>query len=464
MKHLKSISAIGMMVLAVLTAHAEVKVTVALNESDDATPGFKFRNVPSPSSNDAGSVAKFVVVDGERDPNGGGIDKLHDGELPEDEDQPAENFFFKAGTSGGRLLIDLGGLINVKEVNTYSWHTGARAPQVYKLYAAAEEGNGFNAAPRLAINPETCGWKLIAKVDTRQKNPDAEGGQIGVSISDTAGSLGHYRYFLFDIARTEDRDAFGNTFYSEIDVIDANAPAIDQKPSAQAAVSAPFVFKTADGKCEITINTGKAPELKDWAQNKLAPVLADWYPKIVAMLPSEGFTAPAHCRVTLKPMSGVAYTTGAGIVANSKWLQTELNGDAIGSLVHEMVHVIQHYHGDNPGWLVEGMADYIRWFKYEPGSHGADLIWMRKEQKPFTPRYNDGYRVSANFLNWVTEHYDKEIIAELNAAMRGTKYNEALWKQYTGKTVQELGEEWKKEIEARMDAQSAAGGGSKDTN
>src|SRR5260370_374070 len=276
MKHLKYISAIGMMVLAGMAAPAEIKVPVGHNESDDAAPGFKFRNVPSHSANDAGSPAKFVIIDGERDPAGGGIEKLHDGELPEDADQPAENFFFNAGTPGGRLLIDLGGLINVKQVNTYSWHPGPRAPHVYKLYSAGE------------TNPE--------------------------------------------------------------------------------------------------INAAKAPELNDWAQSKLAPVLAEWYPKIAAMLPSEGFTAPAYCMVTLKPVSGVAYTTGAGIVANSKWLQTELNGDAIGSLVHEMVHVVQHYHGDNPGWLVEGMADYIRWFKYEPGGHGAALLWMRKAPKPFSSR------------------------------------------------------------------------------
>ncbi len=141
-----------------------------------------------------------------------------------------------------------------------------------------------------------------------------------------------------------------------------------------------------------------------------------------------------------------------------------MKGDATGPLVHEMVHVVQHYQGDGPGWLVEGIADYIRWFKFEPGSHGADLVWMKKEPKPFSPRYDDSYRISANFLNWVTEHYDKKIVANLNAAMRGKNYNETLWKQYTGKTVQELGAEWKKDVEARMDARSAAGVGSKDSN
>src|SRR5258706_106224 len=106
MKHLKYISAIGMVVLAGLAARAGVTVTVGHNVRDEASPEFKFKNVPSPSSNDAGSLAKFVVVEGEREPNGGGVDKLHDGEAPEDEDKTAENFFFKAGTSGGRVVID----------------------------------------------------------------------------------------------------------------------------------------------------------------------------------------------------------------------------------------------------------------------------------------------------------------------------------------------------------------------
>jgi hypothetical protein len=41
-----------------------------------------------------------------------------------------------------------------------------------------------------------------------------------VSISDTDGALGKYRYLLFDVSSTENDDDFGNTFYSEIDVIE----------------------------------------------------------------------------------------------------------------------------------------------------------------------------------------------------------------------------------------------------
>ena len=96
---------------------------------------------------------------------------------------------------------------------------GTRAPQVYRLFASDGTADGFNAQPKKGTDPEKCGWKLIAKVNTKLKSDD-DGGQYGVSVSDTAGAIGKYRYLLFDISRTEDDDDFGNTFFSEIDVIE----------------------------------------------------------------------------------------------------------------------------------------------------------------------------------------------------------------------------------------------------
>ena len=223
--------------------------------------------------------------------------------------------------------------------------------------------------------------------------------------------------------------------------------------SAQAAPTDSFNVKTADGKSDFTIDTTAAPELKDWAQNQLSPVLAEWYPKIVALLPSEGYTAPTHFKITLKPMDGVAYTAGTDVTANSVWLKSEIGREAIGSLVHECVHVVQQYGYDSgaPGWLVEGMADYVRWFKYEPQSHGADIAWMR-HLRHFTPRYNASYRVSANFLNWVSEKYDQNLVTKLNAAIRDGTYSQDTWKTITGKSVQDLGAEWKKDIESQLAA------------
>jgi len=159
--------------------------------------------------------------------------------------------------------------------------------------------------------------------------------------------------------------------------------ALDGFISISDGQSATATIPTADGKCEITIDSSQSTELRDWADHKLAATLAEWYPKIVAMLPSPGFAPPTRVKVTIKPMDGVAYTVGTNIYASSGWLGKEINGEAAGALVHELVHVVQRFgsNAHNPGWLVEGSADYVRWFKYEPQSHGADIVWMRKRGK-----------------------------------------------------------------------------------
>ncbi len=441
----------GISILAAAASHAETLVIVEHHDNDEATPAFNFKTVPRPATNDAATQARFLVISGGLDPNSGGVESLHDGTLPDEADQPDENFFFRAGSNGGRLQVDLGHAINIHQINTYSWHPAARGPQVYKLYATEGVATNFDAMPKKGTAPDQCGWKLVATVNTNPKSEDG-GGQYGVSITNPNSDLGRYRYLLFDISTTERDDDFGNTFYSEIDVIDANAPI------AQATVTTVPVFtiKTTDGKCTITIATDQAPRLKEWAEQKLAPALAKWYPQIVALLPSEGYTAPDHFKITLKPINGVAFTSGRNVVANSAWLEKEIDGEAIGSLVHEAVHVVQQFHSSrNPGWLVEGSADYFRWFKYEPQSHGADIVWMRKHGGKFSPHYDDGYRVTANFLDWVSTKYDKDIVSQMNAAMRDDKYEDGLWKQYTGKTVSELGEEWRKDLETQLGAVTA---------
>ena len=448
MKQGSLILGVSLCVLALPSARAEVKVV--FNHNAEPTPEFKFKDVPSPLKNDIAATAKFVIVDGSADQNGGGPEALNDGRLPEESDQPARNFFFNQGDDGGRLQLDLGRAVEIKEVNSYSWHVADRAPQVYKLYAADGSAADFNPSPKRGTDPEKCGWKFVGAVDTRPHDGEP-GGQYGVSISDTEGKLGTYRYLLFDISQTENRDAFGNTFFSEIDVR-STQPAEPERAVA-ASTEPPFVFHSSDQYCEISIDTSKAPELKEWARNTLAPVLAEWYPKLTAMLASDGFDAPTNFSVRLAPGNGVAATGRNRITANSNWLKRELNREAVGALLHEEVHVVQQYRGNRrtnpdykrpPGWLVEGIPDYIRWFMYEPQSHGADVTYFRTRRN-VELNYDKLYRISANFLNYVFEHYGqgKDLLKEVNAACRQGKYTDDFWKENTGKSLQDLNQEWK---------------------
>src|SRR5215831_4247620 len=172
---------------------AEVQTLIEHNPNDQCSPAFRLKTIPAPSQNHAAIKASFTIVDGDRDPNGGGLEVLHDGKVPDGEDQPGQNFFFKAGSEGGRLLLDLTLPTDVWQIDTYSWHPNARGPQVYKLYASDGSPAGSNLQPKKPLDPETCGWKLLAKVDTRAVS-DELGGQYAVNISDSQGSLGKYRY------------------------------------------------------------------------------------------------------------------------------------------------------------------------------------------------------------------------------------------------------------------------------
>jgi hypothetical protein len=183
-----------------------------------ATANFKFERFPSPSKDDAASTAKLTLVDGKPDDGSADLSALTDGQVPTHEDEPGANFYFDAGTMGGRIRMDFGSPIDITQIISYSWHPGSRGPQLYKLYAAAGSEPNLNLAPKRGIDPTTCGWRFIATVSTIPRQGE-DGGQYAASVTDSSGSLGKIRYLLFDCYVTEMNDDYGNTFYSEIDVI-----------------------------------------------------------------------------------------------------------------------------------------------------------------------------------------------------------------------------------------------------
>jgi hypothetical protein len=202
-----------------LTSNAHAQVTVTIDHNPAGTGNFNFNRVPAPVKDDAGARATWLLLVGELDSNAVGFNALNDGLLPTRQDQPTANFFFSAGSSGGRFRLDLGKVLEIAQVNSYSWHPNSRGPQVYLLYASDGADPKFNAEPKGYVDPTTAGWKLLTIVDTREKY-GRMGGQYGVSVAAANGTLGKYRYFLFDTVATETDDDWGNTFYSEIDVLE----------------------------------------------------------------------------------------------------------------------------------------------------------------------------------------------------------------------------------------------------
>lgn len=218
-----------------------------------------------------------------------------------------------------------------------------------------------------------------------------------------------------------------------------------------AAAPGKVELSLASGKYQITIDSTGSPDLQRWAADELAPVVAKWYPLIVRMLPSQDYEAPRKVSIRISDdIRGVAYTSGDRVSCNGAWFRRNLEGEAKGAVVHELVHVVQQYRGWRrapqearpPGWLVEGIPDYIRWFLYEPESGGA-LIGPRRADRS---EHDASYRISANFLNWASNNYGASLVPKLNARLRTGKYRASFWEEYTRKPLDELASAWKESL------------------
>ena len=138
--------------------------------------------------------------------------------------------------------------------------------------------------------------------------------------------------------------------------------------------------------------------------------------------------------------TGVA-ETGNGVARyNPAWLKS--HPEDIDVVTHEVMHIVQDYHsGDNPGWLTEGIADYVR---YVYGVNNLKSQWTLPDYKP-TQNYTNAYRVTARFLLWVEKHDHKDLVDKLDHALRAGTYHSDLWVKLTGKTLDQLWSDYGKD-------------------
>ena len=212
---------------------------VALIEGGRDTPDFVFPTIKPPSDRDFADAtqhhASIRVVQGKLAADSGPIEFLLDGRGQSNSDAPGESVFF-ANNQKGRILLDLGSAITVREINTYSWHKyemvppghprrNSRTIQRYVLYGYEGE-----MPPPTGGDPTASGWKLISRVNSDaffSVLPRVEWpAQLAVSITGKEGQIGRYRYLLWEVhpthvdagpATTMKRSEH-NTFFGEFDV------------------------------------------------------------------------------------------------------------------------------------------------------------------------------------------------------------------------------------------------------
>jgi hypothetical protein len=186
---------------------------------------------------------------------------------------------------------------------------------------------------------------------------------------------------------------------------------------------------------KVEVNIAKAPGLEDWGR-QAGELVGAQIGGIEKFLAGEGYTRPG--KVTLvfdDEMKGVAHTAGDTIVISGKWVRE--HPEDWGMVVHELVHVVQQYRrGERPGWLVEGIADYARYYRYEPGS-------PRGRFDPDRSDYRRGYQPTAGLLDYVSRTYDPLAVPKLNDALRRGAYTGELIHTITGKDFDALWSEFK---------------------
>jgi|GEM_PF-1974798 len=155
--------------------------------------------------------------------------------------------------------------------------------------------------------------------------------------------------------------------------------------------------------------------------------LQAWYPRIRGILGVK-YDTPTDVTLRFKDFDGVAHTSGGVIEASTRYFAK--HPDDVGALVHELAHVIQAYPNGAPGWLVEGIADYVRYYYFEPVK-GAE----------FKPRpgqdYHAGYNPAAALLAKVQVGRTQGIVSELNRRGHAGKLTEQAFKEVSGITPDE---------------------------
>ena len=178
-----------------------------------------------------------------------------------------------------------------------------------------------------------------------------------------------------------------------------------------------------------------APDLKPWVEKAERQMSESWA-DTAAILYTDGFITPNKVNVFYRSgpdVTAVAAAGGGEMTVNVAWARA--HPEDTGLTVHEVAHVIQSMSAYDPVWLIEGIADYVRWVKFEPQNFKVNI-------NPTTAKYSDSYRTTGAFIAWCELNYDSRLASKLNRDLRYGAYTKDKWKQYTGKDVDTLWSEF----------------------
>lgn len=174
----------------------------------------------------------------------------------------------------------------------------------------------------------------------------------------------------------------------------------------------------------------KSPDFDQHLKKRLTAVFFKVYPK-----EAKKYNPNTLRQVTfiIDPQyTGVAAAGGGIVRFNPAWFKK--NPGDVDVVTHEVMHIVQDYpRGAGPGWITEGIADYVR---YTMGVDNKGAGWSLTEFND-KQSYENAYRITARFFYWLEQQGQKGLVKHLDHAMRTKTYSPSFWQEQTGKTVDE---------------------------
>lgn len=149
--------------------------------------------------------------------------------------------------------------------------------------------------------------------------------------------------------------------------------------------------------------------------------------------------------VTDTAYAGVAEASGNRILFSTKYMNAHPTD--IDIVTHEGMHLVQGYgYGSGPVWLTEGIADFIR-YKYGVDNVGSKWTMPAVNAKTNEKKYENSYRITARFFEWIDQKVKPGMIIQIDKELRNHTYTKDTWAQLSGKTIDELWDDYYKNPE-----------------
>ena len=193
---------------------------------------------------------------------------------------------------------------------------------------------------------------------------------------------------------------------------------------------------------KITVDSKAAPDLASWG-DQAKGLATHWFPLVCQLLSTQKYHAPKTLNFVFRlKQDAPAYCAGNEISFSADWVRK--HPDDFGMVIHEMTHAIQAYpnNKNNTGWLVEGIADYIRWWRYEPEANRTRIDFSKAT-------YHDAYRTTAAWLAWVSKKYNSKLVPALDLDLRNATDPIPTFEKLTGKNPETLWNEFRAATEPR---------------